>query len=192
MLQYEMMAKQPDDRQRPRRVFLKGMMTPGSAMMVRAEDGSVIWEHKASHMHSGWACNVSDDYPGEECRAREHSARTIDATYTADGKKTDFVLGVHRPPEWTGDDVYDVEQAALLISNNSYAADLGGGDMHGAEELVILARRSKTVQIKFNKDARPYPSRWANRHYRQDVAACGAGYTPVRATFRVQQTGVVR
>lgn len=162
---------------------------PGSALMVRAEDGSVIWEYKATHMHSGWACNVSDEFPGEECRAREHSERTIDATFTADGKKTGLELGVHRPPEWTGDDVYDVEQAALLISNSSYAADLGGGDMHGAEELVILARHSKSVQIKFNKEAKPYRSRWANRHYRQDVVAAGAGYTPLRTTFRVQETG---
>lgn len=162
---------------------------PGSALMVRAEDGSVIWEHKATHMHEGWACNVSDEYPGEECRAREYGsgAHDVDATFSAEGKKTNLVLGTHRPPEWTGDDVYDVDAAKLLPTGNSYAADLGGGPMHGAEELIIMAPSRRSVEIKFNKNAKPYPSRWANRHYRQDVVAVGAGYTAWRATFRVQE-----
>lgn len=165
---------------------------PGSALMVRAEDGSVIWEHKATHMHQGWACNVSDDHPGEECRAAEYgdaygAGRTIDATFAADGSKTDIVAGTHRPPEWTGDDVYDIDAAKLLPTGNSYAADLGGGPMHGAEELVIIPPSRRSVEIKFNKNAKPYPSRWANRHYRQDVVAVGAGYTAWRTTFRVQE-----
>ncbi len=59
--------------------------------------------------------------------------------------------------------------------------------MHDAEEIISvpLDGRGRTVQIRFNLKAKPYPSRWQNRHYRQDITSFGSGYGSMRLTPQV-------
>jgi hypothetical protein len=162
--------------------------------MVRASDGSVLWLHEGKDdCHAGWACHITDDYPGAQCRAWCVD-QSIDTVYTADGKDLHIKPDVHRPPEWRGGDVYDTETGLLTRQRDgfSYAADVGGGPMHGSEEIIYCRYGSQSVQIKFNKDAKPYPSRWENRHYRQDVASCGAGYGGFKDVFKVCELGPVK
>jgi hypothetical protein len=159
-----------------------------AAIMVGAEDGELLWRHEhPGDNHHGWAANITDEYPGDECCviAKDGSWRHI---YTAQGEEIDVsVYDEHRPPEWTGDDIYDVELNLLTWGRDgfSYGADVGGGDNHGAEELILWDWGGNTLTVRFNRDADPYPSRWANRHYRQDVTHNGAGYGGLRCTPQV-------
>ena len=182
---------------------------PVRAMMVRASDGSVIWRHDGGNypddIHHGWCCKIRADLPGWQCRAWSKlnvnaAASGMDKVFGADG--TDLHLGgeiggadtFHRPPEWTGDDIYEFDPPMICWAHGvnlpqgwSYAADVGGGSMHGAEEIISvpLDGHGRTVQIRFNLNAKPYPSRWANRHYRQDVTSFGSGYGSLRLTPQV-------
>jgi rhamnogalacturonan lyase-like protein len=42
-----------------------------AAVMVDAMTGAEIWSEFGRHVHEGWAANVSDAHPGDECRAKD-------------------------------------------------------------------------------------------------------------------------
>jgi hypothetical protein len=96
--------------------------------------------------------------------------------------------GLHRPVEWTGASLYDSQPT---ISGFNYSADLGGGPMHAAEEIITLPRYNWdeapwVVTVEFNcNPPNQLASRWQNRHYRQDVTHVGSGYGSGN-TFKVQ------
>lgn len=103
-----------------------------------------------------------------------------------------------RPPEWTGDSLHDSwddvlaygEIAARNMKHDfdtnearPHGVDLGGGHQHGAEEILFV--KGGLLQVFFNREAKPYPSRWENRNYRRmAVSALGSGYAQWE-TFRV-------
>jgi rhamnogalacturonan endolyase len=166
------------------------------AVLVDAMTGNILWQRDGQHVHQGWAANIDASRPGDECRARDMVAINqiadglpvtgLEGMWAANGTALSGRPDMHRPPEWTGDDVYDLNPK---LSAWDYGADLGGGPNHGAEELILLPDYDQasgwTITVRFNLFARSYPSRWANRHYRQDVTHVGAGYGASRATFRV-------
>lgn len=153
-------------------------------VMMVSGDGKILWEKKGTHVDQGWCANVDDTRPGNESRAKEKYQNGIDALFDSNGNIIEGgTKDTHSPVEWTGDNVYETN----LVKGFRYGADLGGGPGHGAEEIVNHPGfdGGKVIHIKFNKTAKQYPSRWQNRHYRQDVVTVGAGYSAEHLTFQV-------
>ena len=184
-----------------------GNLNEGIAVAIMTTwDGKVLWQKPGYQWNAGWCANVLTNKPGDECHGDiETPSANRPQLYSSLGEllwdpQVPVVQWWRRPPEWTGDDVYDINYALYISSYSGYACDIGGGPDHGAEEIINLNPQaywngqlvpgvpldSGWISVKFNKTAGPYPSRWANRHYRQDCARAATGYAPSRDTFRVQ------
>lgn len=188
-------------------------MNQGIAVAIMTTwDGRVLWQKPGYQWNAGWCANVLTDKPGDECHGDIETPAQGDIPksnrpqlYSSLGEllwdpQVPVVQWWRSPPEWTGDDIYDINDAARISSYSGYACDIGGGSDHGAEEIINLNPQafwsgqlisnvpldSGWISVKFNKTAKPYPSRWANRHYRQDCARAGTGYAPSRDIWRVQ------
>lgn len=173
----------------------------GKGALVISYDGEnidVVWQFRESPPggYSGLVGNFDPDYPGDEVVIWPDDCDDFDCTgYT---KKMFSALGedisssqyfpqrARRRPDWNGDGVYD--KNSTPCSGLCYGADLGGGQMHGAEE-AILINTGKAIEVFFNRQALSSPSRWKNRRYRQDVAMVLNGYSYRNYPFRVHDIG---
>jgi len=178
----------------------------GLITAVKAIDGTVIWEHKMrdifpdwTHLHWGWISDKDPSIPGAEMMARDRNTPAWAYLRVNDGKilhhstKTQFDYGttdfwkaplIYDPAEeriridsrrtllWDDDAFYDAVPESI---DNSLQArgDLGGS---GSEEIWGL-KDSITLLMTFNLNSAASPSRWQNRHYRQDVAQFSTGYS---------------
>lgn len=173
-------------------------------------DGMVLWQKTGYRWAAGWCVNIYPDKPGDECQTYvETSSSSSPMMFTSTGSvlpDPDPIYGtLRRPPDWNGDEVYDLAANSLFNSYSGYPCDIGGGPNHGAEEIIDLnplrwwngvenmtvPLDSGWIKIKFNLNNNQYSSRWANRHYRQDCARGSVnGYAPTRDTFRAQYLNV--
>lgn len=176
-------------------VEFRAWNTPG-AMLV-GWDGRILLERSIGcDAGNGWACNMSDDYLGDEIRTHGSisdknrssaiAEACLDTVLTNDGKDLgrDIMPYGQRPPEWTGDSLYDkwsITPVGDPRHSSCYPADVGGGDEHGAEEILALSGDGKTLTVYFNREAKPFPSRWKNVMYRKDVVRANSGYAHFRS-----------
>ena len=183
----------------------------GYGVALTSPDGKIHWHRKdAFHAHQGWVAKVRPDLPGEQIRVinklyedtffsphpgmLEDMDRTELWSVLLDAKGKDIDLGTFtnalRPPEWNGDELHEPWEAVLAevgIERGRYrrmiACDLGGGPLHGAEEIVGF--RDNEMTVYFNQNAKPFASRWANQNYRRMVvSSISSGYWR-KETYRV-------
>lgn len=169
----------------------------GRGVAMTSAEGKIQW-HDATyyHDHTSWVANVSDEYPGDEIFTApklltDAEERAAARYYNAQGDRIalDYPYEFNRPLEWTGDEIYEswhsVVERMNAATGKSYqrigaagspywACDLGGGDDHGAEEIILVDGR--TLHVLFNQQARPHPSRRDNLNYRRmAVSSFGSG-----------------
>jgi hypothetical protein len=166
-------------------VYITGDGDSGRITAVRAVDGSRMWELDMRarfptwhHFHLGWIADSEPTIPGAELLAVGHDSnwvyvRAEDGTILRTGSP-----GKYNPPLvammlWNGDTYYDPAPNREKPWWGLGRADLGGS---GTEELWG-GQNTTTLTIRFNTANHPLPSRYANRHYRQDVATFASGYT---------------
>lgn len=184
----------------------------GYGMALTSAEGEIYWhDDEVYHVHNSWVANVSEEHLGDEIRGRNKKNTWVlgfpehlhdsdidwDKLLNAQGEPIpvdDFNNSV-RPPEWTGDELHDswdrlYERYDLKVkprkggyTSQPVASDLGGGPLHGAEEILLI--NDGRLRVFFNQDATPYPSRWGNLNYRRmATSALGSGYV-FWDTFRV-------
>lgn len=175
----------------------------GYGVALTSADGEVYWHNKeAYHAHSGWVAKVRPDLPGEQIRMRSklfsetwHHGTPPDVPYDTertepwngllDARGNRIEIGefqaTRRPPDWNGDGLHVswdkvIEELGIQGKSNSLVGvDLGGGDEHGAEEILRIFE--DTAFVHFNRNARPEKSKWANTNYRRmAVSSLGSGY----------------
>lgn len=183
----------------------------GYGVALTSPEGKIHWHRKdAFHAHQGWVAKIRDDVPGQQIRAKsklykdtffsshpemqdDQGRKEIwDVLLDAKGRELEigeFTQG-QRPPEWNGDELHEPWPEVLRQSeiesghyDRLFTCDLGGGPLHGAEE--IMGVRENTLTVHFNQDAKPFPSRWANLNYRRmAVSSLSSGYWG-KETYRV-------
>jgi len=150
--------------------------------VVKAVNGEVLWELDMrsvfpwwTHWHWGWISDRDPGIPGAELFAGDRNSPAWAYLSASDGKilrkgEAWPTSDTCRTCLWDDDEFYDCLPRGFY--NNIIVADIGGT---GSEEIWGLAD-SHTIRITFNLNSKTAPSRWANRHYRQDVAQYCTGY----------------
>lgn len=168
-------------------VYVTGDGNSGHITAVKAIDGSSLWDISVTpmfppstwqHFDIGLTADRDPAIPGSELLAigkdgvsylyiRLEDGVILDKGTTNDrwGKAPALLL-------WDADKYFDVRPGNICAW-----CGLGHGDLGGSGTEEVWLRNGKTLTIKFNMDGNSVPSRWDNRHYRQDVALFGSGYS---------------
>ena len=168
----------------------------GGIAVMTDQSGNELWKvnDPGGHCHNAWVAETDPASPGAEVAAisRVHemgyqpgNPNDLFHTFSANGTYLYQPKSIGCPVEWTGDDTYDFNVVNKRTENYPFGADVGGGNMHGAEE-IVRGRGMNKIQVDFNVSAKSYPSRWENRSYRQDVMRNLSGYAHFESNPRVQ------
>jgi hypothetical protein len=153
-----------------------------------ARTGEVLWSYDMrsyfpnwTHFHSGWLADLRPEVPGAELLAIDRNTPAWAYIRVADGEIMAMGESSQGQPPCRGTfpTLWDEDEYYECVEGVDDALD-GRGDIGGpgCEEIWGLSNPN-TLRISFNPSCpAEVPSRWANRHYRQDVALFSSGYAP--------------